>query len=95
LNTLANNSAENVNISAQLVTQMGTVIQTAEEYPDPASISVILSITDEIEGTQNRITAARIFYNDAVNDFNTAVRSFPNNIVAGSFGFQEAAYFQE
>lgn len=95
LNSLANNTGENVNVSAQLYTQMGTLISTAEAYPEPASITVILEITSEIEGTMNRIAAARIFYNDAVNAYNTAVRSFPNNLIAGSFGFQEATYFQE
>jgi LemA protein len=95
LNTLANNTGENVNVSAQLFTQMGTLIQTVEEYPNPASIETIRDINVELSGAYNRIAAARIFYNDAVGAYNSAVHSFPSNMIAGSFGFQEAAYFQE
>jgi LemA protein len=96
LNTLANGTVnEQVNFTQQFSTQVGSFLSIAENNPYIQSIAVIQDVITELEGTQNRIAAARIFYNDAVNDLNTAVRSFPNNIVAGSFGFQEAAYFQE
>jgi len=95
LNTLANDSVQNVNVSSQLYTQMGTFLSVAENYPNPESLEVIRDALTEIEGSQNRISTAQIIYNDAVNNYNTAVRSFPGNIVAGSFGFKEATYFQE
>ena len=84
-----------VNFTQQFSTQVGSFLSVAENNPYIQSITVIQDVITELEGTQNRIAASRIFYNDAVNDYNTAVRSFPNNIVAGSFGFQEATYFQE
>jgi LemA protein len=96
LNTLANSSVnDQVNFTQQFSTQVGSFLSIAETNPFIQSIVVIQDVITELEGTQNRIAASRIFYNDAVNDYNTAVRSFPNNIVAGSFGFQEAKYFQE
>lgn len=96
LNTLANGSVnDQVNFTQQFAVQVGSFLSIAENNPFIQSIVVIQDVITELEGTQNRIAASRIFYNDAVNDYNTAVRSFPNNIVAGSFGFQEAKYFQE
>jgi LemA protein len=96
LNTLANGSVnEQVNFTQQFSVQVGSFLSIAENNPYIQSISVIQDVITELEGTQNRIAASRIFYNDAVNSYNTAVRTFPNNVVAGSFGFQEAAYFQQ
>jgi len=96
LNTLANGSVnEQVNFSQQFSTQVGLFLSIAENNPYIQSVSVIQDNIVILEGTQNRIAAARIFYNDAVNDYNTAVHSFPSNIIAGSFGFHEAEYFQQ
>ena len=95
LNTLANGSVnDQVNFSNEFSTQVGSFLSVANENQYIGSIDVIRDVITELEGTQNRIAAARIFYNDAVTEYNTAVLSFPNNLVAGSFGFEEATYFQ-
>ncbi|MBI0584528.1 MAG: LemA family protein [Methanomassiliicoccus sp.] len=95
LNTLANGSVgDQVNFTNEFSVQVGSFLSVAEENPYIQSIDVVRDVIVELEGTQNRIAAARIFYNDAVNDYNTAVRSFPNNLLASSFGFEEAPYFQ-
>ena len=48
---------------------------------------------DELAGTENRIAVERMRYNEAVRDFNTAIRRFPANFVASSFGFEKKLYF--
>lgn len=95
LNTLANGTvSDQVNFTNQFSVQVGSFLSVAESNPYIQSIDVIRDVITELEGTQNRIAAARIFYNDAVTEYNTAVLSFPNNLVAGSFGFEEASYFE-
>jgi LemA protein len=95
LNTLANGTvSDQVNFTNEFSVQVGSFLSIAESNPYIQSIDVIRDIITELEGTQNRIAAARIHYNDAVTVYNTAVLSFPNNLVAGSFGFEEAAYFE-
>jgi len=96
LNTMADRSVnEQVNFSTEFMVQMGAFMSVVESYPAIQSTDTIRDIIVSLEGTQNRIAAARIFYNDAVNDYNTAILSFPNNMIAGTFGFEEASYFQQ
>jgi LemA protein len=96
LNTLANGSVnDQVNFSTEFAVQMGAFMSIVESNPVIQSTETIQEVIVILEGTQNRITAARIFYNDAVNEYNTAILSFPNNMVAGSFGFEQATYFQQ
>lgn len=95
LNTLANGTMrDQVNLTNEFSVQVGSFLSVAESNPYIQSIDVIRDVIVELEGTQNRIAAARIFYNDAVTDYNTAVLSFPSNLVAGAFGFTEAPYFE-
>ena len=89
LNTMADRSVnEQVNFSTEFMVQMGAFMSVVESYPAIQSTDTIRDIIVSLEGTQNRIAAARIFYNDAVNDYNTAILSFPNNMIAGTFGFE-------
>ena len=53
-----------------------------------------INLSDELAGTENRISVARKDYNDAVNTFNTTIKKFPNNLLAGIFGFEKAEYFR-
>lgn len=95
LNTLADASvSDQVNFTTQFSVQMGSFLSIAESNPYIQSIDVVRDVIVELEGTQNRIAAARFFYNDAVNEYNTSVRSFPNSLISGLFGFEEASYFQ-
>jgi len=65
-----------------------------EDYPQIQSDQVVLSLIDELEGTENRIAVARLLYNEAVLEYNVKVRAFPSNVVAGLFGFQQRPFFQ-
>ena len=65
-----------------------------EAYPDLKANSQYTALTDELAGTENRIAVARKDYNDAAREYNTSIRKFPKNIIAGIFGFEKADYFE-
>jgi LemA protein len=62
----------------------------AEAYPDLKADANMRQLSEELTSTENRVAFARQAYNDAVTQYNTARESFPANVIAGSFGFQEA-----
>jgi len=66
----------------------------SESYPDLKANQNFLALQEELSTTENRISFARQHYNDSVASFNTKVQSFPNNVVAGLFGFKEEEYFE-
>lgn len=73
---------------------VGTQIQLQREaYPD-LDVSPITTLQDQLEGTENRINVDRKRYNDAVRSYNTKVRSFPSNIIAGIYGFETEDSFE-
>src|SRR5471030_467725 len=78
----------------QLSTALGKLMVVTENYPQLKSNENFLGLQAQIEGTENRITVARKDFNDAVQEFNTKIRSFPANITAKLFGFSEKGYFQ-
>ncbi len=69
------------------------LIATAENYPVLQANKQYVALTDEISGTQNRITVARGRYIEAIRDYNTAIKTFPGNMFAGMFGFIEKEYY--
>jgi LemA protein len=71
---------ERVESSNQLETALSKLILTYEAYPDLKSDQALVRLMDELAGTENRIAVARTYYNDGVRDFNTNLRTFPNNI---------------
>ena len=65
----------------------------SENYPVLQANNQYVALTDELAGTQNRITVARKNYIDSIQTYNTAVKSFPSNMLAGMFGFDEKEYY--
>lgn len=65
----------------------------AEAYPDLKANQNFLALQNELSDTENKIQAARRFYNGNVRDLNTSVESFPNNMIAGSFNFAKMEFF--
>jgi LemA protein len=65
-----------------------------ENYPQLKSDVNFRQLMDELAGTENRIAVARQDYNNAVQGFNTKIRSFPTNIFAGMMGFGPKEYFK-
>ncbi|MBQ8741504.1 MAG: LemA family protein [Clostridia bacterium] len=65
-----------------------------EAYPELKADSQYIALQDELAGSENRIATARNDYNETAQEYNTAIRKFPANIVAGLFGFEKAEYFE-
>ena len=80
--------------NGQLDSALAKVLVLTENYPQLRSSDQFMRLQDELSGTENRISVARKRYNDALQDYNTFVLQFPNNIWAGIAGFrQNNAYF--
>ena len=67
---------------------LGRLFAVSERYPDLKATQNFLTLQDQLEGTENRITVARRDYIDAVRIYNTYRRRFPTNFVSGMFGFE-------
>ena len=65
-----------------------------EAYPELKANENYKALQVELEGTENRIATARKDYNDAAKSYNSSVRRFPKNIIAGMFGFEKVEYFE-
>jgi LemA protein len=72
----------------------GRLIATFEQYPDLKTTQAFRDFQTQIEGTENRINVARQDYNKAVEGYNLKVKTFPNNMLAGIFGFKEKSYYE-
>ena len=70
-----------------------SIFALAEAYPDLKANTNFLELQRELSDTENKIQAARRFYNGNVRDFNTSVQSFPGNIIAGTFKFSKKEFF--
>ena len=71
-----------------------SLFAVAESYPDLKASQNFLQLQDEISDTENKIQAARRFYNGQVRDFNTKIEVFPNNLVAGMLKFKAWDFFE-
>ena len=78
----------------QLSSALGKLMVLTENYPTLKSNESFLALQAQLEGTENRITVARMDFNNAVQEYNSKIRSFPANITAKMFGFSEKGYFQ-
>ena len=72
---------------------LGRLIAVSENYPDLKANQNFLELQAQLEGTENRISVARKNFNDTTQQYNVSVRSFPANIIAMIFGFDQKAYF--
>jgi len=91
----AQGPAAKIAANNQLDGAIGRLLLLTENYPQLRSSDQFMRLQDELAGTENRIGVARKRYNDAIQDYNTFVLQFPNNIWAGIAGFhQNTAYFE-
>ncbi|WOR13871.1 LemA family protein [Hyphomonas sp. FCG-A18] len=72
---------------------LGKLFALAEAYPDLKANTNFLDLQDELSVIEDKIAAARRFYNSAVQDYNTAREQFPGSLVAGSFNFEVRDFF--
>ena len=77
-----------------LVDALKHLFAVSEAYPDLEANTQFLELQSELVTTENRIQAARRFYNNNVRDYNRRVQSIPSALVARMFGFEEAEYFE-
>ncbi len=73
---------------------LSRLLVTVEKYPDLKANENFRELQAQLEGTENRISVARRDYNEASRQYNTSLRAFPRNIVAGLCGFEKKAYFE-
>jgi LemA protein len=73
---------------------LSRLLVTVEQYPDLKANQNYLDLQSQLEGCENGIANARREWQEAVQSYNTAVRRFPANIIAGMFGFEKAPYFE-
>ena len=71
-----------------------SLFAVAEAYPELKAQSSFSSLQDQLAETEDKLAYARQFYNATVRDFNTKIVTFPNNLVAGIFGFAKEAFFE-
>ncbi|MBC2600229.1 LemA family protein [Puniceicoccus vermicola] len=79
---------------AALTGAMGKFFALSEAYPDLKANQNMMQLTEELTSTENKIAFARQSYNDSVMTYNTARETFPNVLIAGPAGFQEAQLFE-
>ena len=79
---------------SQLQGSFSRLMAVAEAYPDLKTTQQFADFQTNIAGTENRINVARRDYNSSVNTYNLKVKTFPNNIFAGIFGFHEKPYYK-
>ena len=70
-----------------------SIFAVAENYPDLKASQNFLQLQDELSDTENKIQAARRFYNGNVRDFNIKIEVFPNNLVVSMLGFKKFEFF--
>lgn len=79
---------------SELSSALSRLLMVAENYPDLKADSQFTALTDELAGTENRIAVARRDYNETVTAYNKSIRTFPSNLFAAMFGFEEEPLFE-
>ncbi len=77
----------------ELSSALGRLMVVSEQYPDLKSSANFLALQNELSDTENKIQAARRFYNGNVRDLNTKTEVFPSNVIANMFNFTKMEFF--
>jgi LemA protein len=78
----------------ELSNALGRLLVSVERYPDLKANQNFLDLQSQLEGTENRIAVERQKFNGVVQDYNTYIRRFPQNFMAGMYGFEKKGYFE-
>lgn len=80
--------------SEQLLSSaLANLFAVAENYPDLKANTNFQQLQAELSDIENKLAAARRFFNNATNEYNTATEQFPGNLIAGMFGFKKETFF--
>jgi LemA protein len=90
----ARTTDEKAAAGSDVETALGRLLVIMENYPQLRSVEAVTQLMDELAGTENRISVERGRYNLLVQDYNTAIRKFPTNLLASVFGFDARQYFK-
>ncbi len=85
---------DRVNTANQIEAALKTIFAVSENYPDLKADNTVISMMDELAGTENRISVARMKYNEAIMQYNNLVKFVPSNVIAGWMGMKEKTPFQ-
>ncbi len=90
----ANSPGEKAQAENVLSGTLKSLFAVAENYPELKASENFAKLQDELSDTENKIQAARRFYNGNVRDFNTKIQVFPNNLIAGWLKFKKYDYYE-
>jgi len=86
--------ADKAQAENQLSGALKSLFAVSENYPDLKANQNFLALQQELSDTENKIQAARRFYNSTVQDLNSALQRFPSNLIGSTFGFTARDFFQ-
>lgn len=86
--------AKEIQAENELSSTLKSIFALAESYPDLKANQNFLELQRELTDTEDKIQAARRFFNANVRDFNTRIQVFPGNLIAGTFGFTSLEFFE-
>jgi LemA protein len=90
----AGTMSEKIAANNQLSSALARLLVVVERYPDLKANTNFIRLQDELAGTENRIAVERRRFNEAVRVYNVKIRSFPTRLIAGTFGFEKATFFE-
>lgn len=90
----AHTPAEHGKAENMLTSALKSLFAVSENYPELKASQNFLQLQDELSDTENKIQAARRFYNGNVRDYTIAIEQFPTNLIAKSFGFKGREFFE-
>ncbi|MFH1285075.1 MAG: LemA family protein [Candidatus Micrarchaeota archaeon] len=90
----AKTTNEKVKATGELEGALSRLLVIVENYPELKAVEQFNMLSAELAGTENRINVERNRYNDDARAYNTAIKTFPGMLFAGTFGFEERSYFE-
>lgn len=90
----AGNAEQKAQAAGEVESALGRLLVVMEAYPQLKSVEAVQTFMSQLEGSENRVSVERGRYNDSVKVFNASVKTFPNNVLAGVFGFGARTYFE-
>ena len=90
----AKSPEETIEAANKQTTALGRLLAVVENYPNLKANEQFNRLMDELAGTENRLSVARMRYNERIQEYNAATRRFPGNVTAKMFGFKQYPYFE-